>query len=87
MAEEQRNSRKTRTGVVLTESTDKTRVVRVERLTSHALYGKRVKRSEKFHMHDETNESHVGDVVEMMETRPLSKTKRWRLVRIVEKAK
>lgn len=86
MTEETRNSRKTRTGVVVSDGMEKTRVVRVERLTAHALYGKRIKRSEKHQMHDEAGESHVGDLVEMMETRPLSKNKRWRLVRIVEKA-
>lgn len=86
MAEETRSRRKTRQGIVVSDSADKTRVVRVDRLTAHPLYGKRLRRSRKLHMHDEANESHVGDVVEMMETRPLSKTKRWRLVRIVEKA-
>lgn len=87
MADETRSSRKVRQGVVVSDAMDKTRVVRVDRLTSHPLYGKRVKRSRTLHMHDEGNESGVGDVVEMMETRPLSKNKRWRLVKVVEKAK
>ena len=82
----ERGRRKTVTGVVVSDKMDKSRVVRVDRLTAHPLYGKRIKRSSKHHMHDETNESRVGDVVEMMETRPVSKTKRWRLVRVVEKA-
>jgi small subunit ribosomal protein S17 len=87
MAEEARGSRKVRSGVVVSDAMDKTRVVKVERMTSHPLYGKRLVRSKKYKVHDETNESHVGDTVEMMETRPMSKDKRWRLVRIVEKAK
>ena len=86
MAEQSRNSRKTRTGVVVSDAQDKTRVVKVERLTSHALYGKRLTRTTKYHMHDEANQSHIGDTVEIMETRPLSKLKHWRLVRVVEKA-
>lgn len=86
MADETRASRKARTGVVVSDAMDKTRVVRVDRTTSHALYGKRVSRSKKYHMHDEANESHVGDTVEMMETRPMSASKRWRLVRVVQKA-
>lgn len=87
MADETRASRKVRTGVVISDAMDKTRVVRVDRTTSHALYGKRVSRSTKYHMHDEVNESRVGDTVEMMETRPISASKRWRLVRVVQKAK
>jgi small subunit ribosomal protein S17 len=87
MSEEARGSRKVRSGVVMSDAMDKTRVVKVERQTSHPLYGKRLLRTKKYKVHDEANESHVGDTVEMMETRPLSKDKRWRLVRIVEKAK
>ncbi|NLV92196.1 MAG: 30S ribosomal protein S17 [Firmicutes bacterium] len=65
---------------------DKTAVVSVERLVRHSMYGKIVKQTEKFKAHDENNEAREGDRVEIMETRPLSKTKRWRIVRIVEKA-
>jgi small subunit ribosomal protein S17 len=66
---------------------DKTVVVAVERKVQHPIYGKFLKKTTKFHAHDEKNECHVGDVVRIMESRPLSKTKRWRLVEIVEKAK
>jgi len=91
MAEEtnslQRNVRKTRTGVVLSAKMDKTVTVAVERKVKHPIYGKFVKKTTSFHAHDEKNECTVGDIVKIMETRPLSKTKRWRLVEIVEKAK
>ena len=83
----QRNLRKTRTGVVRSTKMDKTITVAVERRVKHPIYGKFVKKTTSFHAHDEKNECSVGDVVKIMETRPLSKTKRWRLVEIVEKAK
>jgi small subunit ribosomal protein S17 len=84
---EQRNSRKTRQGVVVSAAADKTCVVIVEDRKRHPLYGKMITRSTKFHAHDENNECGVGDTVLIMETRPVSKLKRWRLVEIVEKAK
>lgn len=83
----ERNTRKVRQGVVVSTGGDKSCVVRVEERKRHPLYGKMITRSTRFHAHDENNECGVGDVVEIMETRPLSKTKRWRLVQIVEKAK
>lgn len=83
----ERNLRKTRTGVVTSGKMDKTITVAVERKVKHPMYGKFVKKTTKFHAHDENNACGVGDVVRIMETRPLSKTKRWRLVEIVEKAK
>ena len=83
----ERNLRKTRTGVVRSSKMDKTIIVAVERRVKHPIYGKFVKKTTRFHAHDEKNESGVGDIVRIMETRPLSKTKRWRLVEIVEKAK
>ncbi|NTW28386.1 MAG: 30S ribosomal protein S17 [Coriobacteriia bacterium] len=82
-----RNSRKVRQGVVVSTAPDKTCVVKVEERKKHALYGKMITMSKKFHAHDENNECGVGDTVTIMETRPLSKLKRWRLVQIVEKAK
>jgi small subunit ribosomal protein S17 len=81
-----RANRKTLEGVVVSDKMDKTRVVRVTRSVRHAFYDKVMSRSSKFHVHDEGNESHAGDVVEIMSTRPLSKTKRWRLVRVVKAA-
>lgn len=83
----ERNSRKERQGVVVSAAGDKTCVVRVEARKRHPLYGKMITRSTKFHAHDENNECGVGDVVRIMETRPISKLKRWRMVEIVEKAK
>ncbi|MBM3440235.1 MAG: 30S ribosomal protein S17 [Bacteroidetes bacterium] len=83
----ERNLRKTRTGVVTSNKMDKTITVAVERKVKHPIYGKFVKKTTKFHAHDEKNECTIGDVVRIMETRPLSKTKRWRLVEVVEKAK
>ena len=83
----ERNLRKTKLGVVTSNKMDKSIVVKVERKVKHPLYGKFVKKSTKFHAHDEKNECNIGDVVRIMESRPLSKTKRWRLVEIVEKAK
>jgi small subunit ribosomal protein S17 len=86
MAEE-RNLRKTRTGTVTSDKMAKTITVAVERKVKHPIYGKFIKKTTKFHAHDEKEECGVGDVVTIMETRPLSKTKRWRLVEVVEKAK
>jgi small subunit ribosomal protein S17 len=82
-----RNLRKQRTGMVVSNKMDKTITVKVERRLMHPLYGKFVKRSNKFFAHDEENACNVGDLVRIMETRPLSKNKRWRLVEIIEKAK
>ena len=84
---EERNLRKTRVGFVTSDKMDKTIVVAVEESRRHALYGKSEKITKKFKAHDENNECGIGDKVEIMETRPLSKDKRWRLVRTVEKAK
>ncbi|MDL2219962.1 30S ribosomal protein S17 [Ruminococcaceae bacterium OttesenSCG-928-O06] len=84
---EQRNLRKTRTGTVVSDKMDKTVVVAVKDSVQHPLYKKIIKRTVKFKAHDENNECKVGDRVTIMETRPLSKDKRWRLVKIVEKAK
>ena len=84
---EERNLRKVRTGKVVSDKMDKTIVVAVEDHVKHPLYKKIVKRTYKFKAHDEINECNVGDTVRVMETRPLSKDKRWRLVEIVEKAK
>ena len=84
---ESRNLRKTRIGVVTSNKMEKTITVAVERKVKHPIYGKFVKKTTKFHAHDEKNECTIGDLVKIMETRPLSKTKRWRLVEVVEKAK
>ena len=84
---EERNLRKTRTGIVTSNKMDKTVTVAVERKVKHPIYGKFVKKTTKFHAHDEKNECTVGDVVRIMETRPMSKTKRWRMVEVEEKAK
>lgn len=84
---DQRNLRKTRIGVVSSNKMDKTIVVQVERKLKHPLYGKFLKKTSSFHAHDEKNECSIGDTVRIMETRPLSKTKRWRLVEVVEKVK
>ena len=86
-AQTDRSRRKVRTGVVVSDKMDKTVLVRVDRSYRHALYRKIVSRSSKLAAHDEENQAHVGDTVRVMETRPLSKTKRWRLVDIVERAK
>jgi len=83
----ERNLRKTRTGVVSSNKMDKTITVKVERKIKHPLYGKFLKKTTSFHAHDEKNECSIGDTVKIMESRPLSKTKRWRLVEIVEKVK
>ncbi|MBQ4101423.1 MAG: 30S ribosomal protein S17 [Oscillospiraceae bacterium] len=83
----ERNLRKTRTGRVVSDKMDKTCVVAIEDNMRHPLYGKIVKRTVKIKVHDENNECGVGDRVSVMETRPISKDKRWRLVEIIEKAK
>ena len=82
-----RNLRKTRVGVVTSNKMDKAITVSVERRLRHPIYGKYVKKSKKFMAHDEQNACGIGDTVKIMETRPLSKLKRWRLVEIIEKAK
>ena len=82
-----RKLRKTRVGVVSSNKMDKTIVIKVERKVKHPLYGKFLKKTTSFHAHDEQNECSIGDTVRIMETRPMSKTKRWRLVEIVEKVK
>jgi len=84
---EDRNRRKVREGVVVSAAGDKTVVVRVESRKKHSLYGKTMTVSTKFHAHDEANEAQAGDRVRIMETRPLSKLKHWRLVEVLEKAK
>ncbi len=83
----ERKSRKSRIGLVVSDKMDKTITVTVERKVKHPMYGKFVKKTKKFHAHDENGAAGIGDVVRIMETRPLSKTKRWRLVEIIEKAK
>ena len=83
----QRNLRKTRVGKVVSNKMDKTAVVAIEDNVMHKKYGKVIKRTVKFKVHDENNELNIGDTVSIMETRPLSKDKRWRLVEIIEKAK
>ncbi|MBI1287520.1 MAG: 30S ribosomal protein S17 [Flavobacteriales bacterium] len=82
-----RNLRKERIGVVTSDKMDKTITVSVERKVKHPMYGKFVKKTNKFHAHDENNDCGIGDTVRIMETRPLSKSKNWRLVEIIEKAK
>ena len=83
----ERGRRKVRTGIVVSDRMDKTVLVRVDRKVRHPLYKKTVGRSHKLAAHDESNEARVGDMVRVMETRPLSRTKRWRVVEIVERAK
>jgi len=85
--ETERNTRKTRIGTVVSNKMDKTIVVAVEDFVRHSLYGKAVKRTAKFKAHDEENTCRMGDKVRIMETRPLSRDKRWRLVEVVERAK
>ena len=84
---ETRGNRKTRVGVVVSDKMDKTIVVAIKTKKKHPLYGKTVNYTSKLHAHDEQNECAIGDTVKIMETRPLSRHKRWRLVEIVEKAK
>ena len=79
----ERNSRKTRVGTVSSDKSNKTVTVVVERRAAHAYYGKQVTSTKKYHAHDEKNEYRVGDVVRIVETRPLSKTKRWRVVELI----
>ena len=82
----ERNSRKTRIGIVASDKMDKTVVVKVESRTKHPLYGKITTSSKKFKAHDENNEAKIGDKVLIMETRPLSKDKRWRVIEVIDKA-
>jgi small subunit ribosomal protein S17 len=82
-----RGKRKTLVGVVVSDKMDKTVVVAVERLVAHPLYGRRMRRTKRYKAHDEGNEAHVGDRVELMECRRISKEKTWRLVRVLERAK
>jgi small subunit ribosomal protein S17 len=84
---ETRNLRKVRTGVVFSNKMDKTVTVAVKWKEKHPIYGKFVNKTKKYHAHDEKNECNIGDTVSIMETRPLSKTKRWRLIEIIERAK
>jgi small subunit ribosomal protein S17 len=84
---ENRKLRKERIGVVFSNKMNKSITVAVKWKEKHPIYGKFVNKTKKFHVHDERNECHVGDIIKIMETRPLSKTKRWRLVQIMEKAK
>ena len=87
MNETGRGSRKVRTGTVLSDKMEKTVIVGVERRVAHRLYGKQVVRTKKYYAHDEDGQARQGDVVRIVETRPLSKQKRWRLIEVVEKAK
>lgn len=82
-----RTRRKVRTGVVTSDKMQKTIVVTVKNLVRHPIYGRTLKRDKKYKAHDETNDAHIGDTVEIMETRPLSKDKCWRVLRIVERAR
>ena len=84
---ETRNLRKERTGVVVSNKMEKSITVAVKWTEKHPIYGKFVNKTKKYHAHDENNECSIGDTVKVMETRPLSKTKRWRLVQIIERAK
>ncbi len=87
MEQNTRGNRKTRTGVVVSDKMDKTVVIAIKRRIRHPLYGKIMNRTNKIKVHDENNECGIGDTIRVMETRPISKDKRWRLVEIVEKAK
>jgi small subunit ribosomal protein S17 len=82
----ERTKRKLKTGIVTSDKSNKTRIVEVSRSFRHSFYDKVLKRNEKYYVHDEKNESHVGDQVKIAETRPLSKLKRWRLLEIIQKA-
>jgi small subunit ribosomal protein S17 len=84
---EKTTMKRTLVGKVISDKMDKTEVVAIERRVPHKLYGKIIKRTTKIHAHDENSESHIGDSVKIEETRPISKTKAWRLVAVVEKAK
>ncbi len=83
----ERNKRKVRSGTVTSDAREKTITVKIERLVRHPQYNRVVKKRAKLMAHDEKNDAHVGDLVEVMETKPLSKTKRWRLTKIIERAK
>lgn len=83
----ERNRRKSMTGYVVSDKMDKTVVVAIDESVRHSLYGKSIRKTKKFKAHDENNECNIGDRVRIMETRPLSKDKRWRVVKIVEKVK
>jgi small subunit ribosomal protein S17 len=85
-AADERGVRKERQGVVVSDVQDRTIIVRVDRTTTHRLYGKTIRVSKRYHAHDEANDARVGDTVRIVETRPLSKLKRWRLVEVVERA-
>jgi len=87
VAGEERKRRKTLRGQVVSDKMQKSIVVTIERLVKHPLYGKRIKRTSRYTAHDENNECKEGDLVEIMETRPLSKTKRWRVLRVIERAR
>jgi len=82
-----RGERKVRTGVVVSDKMDRTVLVRIEQVVRHRAYGKTVRSSSKLAAHDEANDAHVGDTVRIMETRPLSRTKRWRVIEVLERAK
>lgn len=84
---ETRNLRKVRTGIVVSDKMDKTIVVASKFKEKHPIYGKFISKTKKYHVHDEKNDCHIGDTVMIMETRPLSKTKCWRVLKIVERAK
>src|SRR5947209_19168803 len=87
MAEETRGKRRVETGVVTSDKTQKTRRVEIPRLVKHQRYGKYIRRRTICHVHDENNESRLGDTVEIMESRPISKSKHWRLIRVVSRAR
>lgn len=87
VADAERKRRKVLRGRVASDKMNKSVVVSIERLVKHPLYGKRIKRTSRYTAHDETNECREGDLVEIMETRPLSKTKRWRVIRVIERAR
>ncbi len=87
MEQEKRNLRRTITGTVTSNKMEKSITVAVERKIMHTKYGKYLKKTKKYHAHDETNDAKIGDTVKIMETRPLSKLKRWRLVDVIERAK
>lgn len=87
MDQTERSRRKVRQGTVVSDRMDKTVVVVVERRTAHPLYGKMIKRTKKYHAHDEENDARTGDIVRIVETRPLSRTKRWRVAEILERAR
>jgi small subunit ribosomal protein S17 len=86
-SERPRGQRKVRTGVVVSDKMDKTVVIRIEQSVRHPVYHKTIRRTAKLTAHDEKGDAHVGDTVRVMETRPLSKTKRWRVIEVVERAK